>query len=258
MSNSPSNKSNCKPQAAFIIIGNEILDGSTKEGNLQTLIAGLKPKGIAVMEVRVVRDEEEHIKIALAQTTPAYDYVFTSGGIGPTHDDITSQSVAAFFNSKLELNQDALQRLTARYEDPSYINDAVKKMACIPVGAKLIDNSISAAPGFQLENVYVLAGVPKVFTVMLAEVLHQIPSSELLHSGSMTVYSGESRIAQDLIDLADPDIEIGSYPCQGQNGSYFVKVVVRSYQQELIITTLEKLAQSLHRRKIKCDKILSD
>ena len=242
-------------RAAFIIIGNEILDGSTKEGNLQTLGRGLTGKGIALVETRVVRDEMDHIKLALEQTVPRYDYVFTSGGIGPTHDDITFMAVASFFDVQLELNDESLRRLTEHYKDRglNYINEAVKKMAYAPVGAEPIDNAISAAPGFRINNVYVLAGVPEIFQSMLDSLLAKLPGGEIMHRKSLIVYSGENRIAECLAGLQNEDLEIGSYPGQADDGSYYTKVVLRSYKRQNIKDGIENLRRDLAKLNISAE-----
>ncbi|MCH9664855.1 MAG: competence/damage-inducible protein A [Gammaproteobacteria bacterium] len=253
------------PTAAFLIIGNEILDGSTKEKNLAQLIEKLKPKGILVKEARVVRDDEPTIVAALGQLCDAYDFVFTSGGIGPTHDDITVEAVAKFFGVDLHLNEEALQLMQTRYEesgkDASYMNDAVKKMAYMPPNSVLIENSISAAPGFQLGKVFVLAGVPSIFAAMLEALVVKLPNGPVMHSASMLVYAGESRIAVPLDELeqeqaAEHYLEIGSYPRQREsNGTteHFVKVVVRSHEPEYPETTLAKLKASLAELGIDCE-----
>ncbi|MBE8182366.1 MAG: competence/damage-inducible protein A [Candidatus Portiera sp.] len=249
--------------AAFLIIGNEILDGSTKDKNLAELIAQLNPKGILVREVRVVRDEEVAIIDALKQFTDAYDFVFTSGGIGPTHDDITTSTVAKFFGKELQLNQESLQTMQDRYKvegrDLSYMNDYVMKMAYLPQDAVPIKNSISAAPGFQIGKVYVLAGVPNIFQAMLESLLTEVPQGRVMHSSSMLVYVGESRIAEDLEKMEEEEsatnnLEIGSYPRRLEGGPphYSVKVVARSDQPQLPNEVLGKLQKIFKQRGIDC------
>lgn len=250
-------QSNIVPTAAFIIIGNEILDGSTREGNLVELISRLNSKGISLKEVRVVRDEEAAITSAVKHCSNNYDYVFTSGGIGPTHDDITAAAIAKCFEVELLLNEDALSRLNGRYNDPSYVNDAVRKMAYIPANAQLIDNKLSAAPGFILRNIYVLAGVPSIFQAMLDFIFKSIPQSKRLNFKSIQVNAGESRIAADLsmLDADNPELEIGSYPRKNATGEYSVKVVFRSYDMKNLYDSVETFQKALASKNIKSSEI---
>ena len=247
------------PSAAFIIIGNEILDGSTKEGNLVQLIAHLNQKGISLIEARVVRDDEQAIISAVRHCSKNYDYVFTSGGIGPTHDDITAQAIAKCFEVDLLLNDEALQRMESRYENPAYVNDAIRKMAYIPAGAELIDNEVSAAPGFRLHNTYILAGVPSIFTAMLDFIFKDIVASKILHNKSVYVHAGESRIAAQLTQLEESSsgIEIGSYPRQDDKGNYVVKVVFRGYDENAVDECRTALKKLLKEEGVKTSSVLN-
>ena len=230
-------------EAAFLIIGNEILSGRTQDSNLSTLAVKLNDIGIRVMECRVVADQEASIIEAVTALRRQYDYVFTSGGIGPTHDDITAACLAKAFNTTLERNPDAVSRLAAHYGDPAELTDARLKMAQIPVGASLIDNPVSAAPGFVLENVYVMAGVPKIFAAMVDGVLPNLRGGAPMLSKTVTSDLPESRIAAVLAEVEGrfEGVEIGSYPYfkLGQGG---VSVVIRSTDQ----ASVDQAAAAVH------------
>ena len=215
------------PTAAFIIIGNEILDGSTIDSNMPVLINRLNEKGIALKTVHIVSDDDNAIIEAVNQSRKKYDYVFTSGGIGPTHDDITTQAIANAFEVELPLHDEALRRITTFHPDP---NDSIKKMAYIPAGATLIDNTINQAPGFQLENVYVMAGVPGIFKVMVDFIFSNIDGGQTMRSRHIYVHAKESRFAKELAEIEKyyPNIQIGSYPNQADD---FIKVLFKSYDK---------------------------
>ena len=153
-------------KAALIIIGNEILSGRTQDKNLSYLANWLNEIGIQLSEVRVIRDEEKVIIDTVNHLRSEYDYVFTTGGIGPTHDDITSLSIARAFGVELEINDKALAILKEYYKDGE-LTEARMKMTMIPVGAELVDNPVSKAPGFKMDNVFVMAGIPSIMQGML-------------------------------------------------------------------------------------------
>ncbi len=230
-------------EAAFLIIGNEILSGRTQDSNLSTLATKLNDIGIRVMECRVVADQEAAIIEAVTALRGQYDYVFTSGGIGPTHDDITAACLAKAFDTTLERNPEALSRLEAHYGDPEELTDPRLKMAAIPVGARLIDNPVSAAPGFILENVYVMAGVPKIFAAMVDGVIPGLRGGTPMVSKTVTSDLPESRIATILAEVEGQfeGVEIGSYPYfkLGQGG---VSVVVRSTDEAIV----DEAAKAVH------------
>ena len=169
-------------QASLIIIGDEILSGRTEDKNLAYLAKWLGKLGINLSEVRVVLDDEEEIIEAVNSLRKKYDYVFTTGGIGPTHDDITSECVAAAFGRELVLNDEAVACLTQRSRE---LNEARLKMAHIPKGAELIDNPVSNAPGFRLDNVFVLAGIPSVAQAMFATFADSLETGETIISKSL-------------------------------------------------------------------------
>ncbi|MDD9976487.1 MAG: molybdopterin-binding protein [Boseongicola sp.] len=217
------------PKAAMLVIGDEILSGRTRDANMHHLAGRLTGAGIDLKEVRVVSDDPDAIKSAVTSLSAAHDYVFTSGGIGPTHDDITAECVAAAFNVHIDVREDAREILQAHYDRQGLeLNDARLRMARIPDDAALIENPVSAAPGFILGNVHVMAGVPSIFQAMLASVLPHLTGGEPLRSLSIQVNKGEGDIAGPLGLLADAftDLSFGSYPFQ-KDGKYGANIVIR-------------------------------
>ena len=187
--------------AGMIVIGDEILSGRTKDTNTNTIARFLTAMGIDLMEARVVGDRPEQIIEALNALRGGHDYVFTTGGIGPTPDDITADCVAAAFGVDLPEHPDAVAILERRYGDD--FNAARRRMARIPVGASLIANPVTDAPGFQLENVFVMAGVPAIMQAMLEDVGPRLRTGAVVHSGTLKVSGvGEGDVAQILIDAA--------------------------------------------------------
>ena len=215
-------------KASLIIIGNEILSGRTQDKNLAYLAIWLNEIGIQLAEVRVIRDEENEIIETVNLLRKKYDYVFTTGGIGPTHDDITSESVAKAFNVDLEVNQRALDILKEYYKD-SELTEARMKMTKIPKGAELVENPVSKAPGFKIENVFVMAGIPKIMQGMLEGAKIHLSGGKPVRSESIDVFMPESFIAAELSNLQDKfkDVEIGSYPFV-KEGKYGTSLVMRS------------------------------
>ncbi|NNK15666.1 MAG: competence/damage-inducible protein A, partial [Sulfitobacter sp.] len=210
------------PTAAMIVIGDEILSGRTRDSNMHYLAGQLTEAGIDLKEVRVIGDERGTIIAAVQAMSRAYDYVFTSGGIGPTHDDITADCIAAAFDASIDVRDDARAILAEHYEKSgTELNTARLRMARIPEGADLIDNPVSAAPGFRLENVHVMAGVPSVFQAMVASVLPTLTGGAPLISKTLRIERGEGDIAGPLGALAEeyPLLSMGSYPFQ-KDGKY--------------------------------------
>jgi molybdenum cofactor synthesis domain-containing protein len=211
--------------AAVLVIGNEILSGRTRDSNLNYIAIGLTEIGIRLMEARVVPDIEAKIIEAVNALRAAYDYVFTTGGIGPTHDDITSACIAKAFGLKLVKDQRAVDRLTAQYGGAN-LTEARLRMAHVPEGARLVDNPISAAPGFNVENVYVLAGVPAICQAMFDGLKGDLTRGDRVLSKTVSAHVGEGMIAKDLGALQDryAALDIGSYPFfrQGKFGASFV------------------------------------
>ncbi len=232
------------PSAAMLVIGDEILTGRTRDANMHHLAGALTKHGIALREVRVVPDEREAIVEALRALASAWDTVFTSGGIGPTHDDITSDAVAEAFGRPIDVRDDARAILEAHYERKGLeLNAARLRMARIPEGATLIDNPISAAPGFTLENVHVMAGVPSIFEAMVASVLPTLTGGPPLLSQSLRIERGEGEIAGPLGELAQEfsDLSFGSYPSQ-QGGVLGATVVVRGADGTRVDAAMQRLA----------------
>ncbi|MEO1796410.1 MAG: molybdopterin-binding protein [Pseudomonadota bacterium] len=217
------------PTAAMLVIGDEILSGRTRDANMHYLAGQLTEKGVDLKEVRVVSDDRDAIVAAVNALRGAYDHVFTSGGIGPTHDDITADCVAAAFGDGIDVRADADKLLGDYYASNGRdYNAARKRMARIPDSATLIENPVSIAPGFTIGNVHVMAGVPKVFQAMVATVLATIDGGAPLLSVSVRIERGEGDIAGPLGQIAEgyPDISIGSYPFQ-ENGRFGANIVLR-------------------------------
>ena len=201
--------------AALCIIGNEILSGRTKDKNIGYLAEELTKMGITMREVRIVPDIESEIIDTVRHLSERYTYVFTSGGIGPTHDDITTECIAKAFGAELEENEEAMRRLTAHYANSGVeFNEARRKMGIIPVGAELIDNPISAAPGFILKNVHVMAGVPRIMQAMFELLKGKLEGGAKVISKTVSCTVGEGTVAGGLgeIQARYPKVDIGSYP----------------------------------------------
>lgn len=199
--------------AAVLVIGDEILSGRTQDVNLANIARFLSPLGIDLLEARFVPDLEDEIVAAINALRCRYTYVFTTGGIGPTHDDITTDAIAAAFGLAVEYDETALAILAARYR-PGEFNESRRRMARIPRGANLIHNSVSAAPGFQIENVFVMAGVPRIMQAMLEDIRPRLEAGVPVISRSLRTNLPEGRIAAPLeaVQKAHPDLRIGSYP----------------------------------------------
>ena len=219
-------------KASLIIIGNEILSGRTQDKNLSYLANWLNEIGIQLAEVRVIRDEEEIVVETVNYLRSTYDYVFTTGGIGPTHDDITSLCIAKAFGVELEINAGALGILKEYYKDGE-LTDARMKMTKMPVGSELIENPVSRAPGFKMDNVFVLAGIPSIMQGMLEGARKHLTVGEVVKSKSIDVFTPESNVADALTDLQDKysEVEIGSYPFNKDN-RFGTSVVMRSSDEE--------------------------
>ena len=203
------------PTAAIMLVGNEILSGRTQDANIRFIAERLAARGVRLSEVRVIRDEEQAIIKTARELSRAYDLVFSTGGIGPTHDDITAESLSKALGTPLEINVEAKRRLEEYYRAKgSDVNEGRMRMARIPKGAALIDNPVSVAPGFRLENVYVMAGVPKIMQGMFLNIEPELPQGTPLLSRTIRAALREGDIAIELekIQKAFPDVEIGSYP----------------------------------------------
>ena len=234
------------PTAAMLVIGDEILSGRTRDANMHHLAGKLSEVGIDLKEVRVVSDEADAIIAAVQALAKTYAHVFTSGGIGPTHDDNTAECIAAAFDTPIDIRADARALLQAHYDRQSMeLNAARLRMARIPDGARLIDNPVSIAPGFQLENVYVMAGVPSVFQAMVASVLPTLTGGAPLISTSTRIERGEGDIAGPLADLvaAHSNVSFGSYPYI-KNGVYGANIVVRGADSQAVSDATQALIQA--------------
>lgn len=232
------------PTAAMLVIGDEILSGRTRDSNMHYLAQQLTKQGIDLREARMVSDDRAAIVAAVKALSAAFDHVFTSGGIGPTHDDITADAVAAAFGASIGVRQDAYDLLAAHYErQGSEFNEARQRMARIPEGARLIDNPVSIAPGFTLGNVHVMAGVPSVFEAMVASVLPTLTGGAPLLSQSLRIQRGEGEIAGPLSALAAEfaDLSIGSYPFQ-KDGVYGANIVIRGSEGARVDAAMTRLA----------------
>ncbi|HBS48955.1 MAG TPA: competence/damage-inducible protein A [Rhodobacteraceae bacterium] len=230
--------------AAMLVIGDEILSGRTRDANMHYLAQELTKHGIELKEARVVSDDRDAIIAAVRALSDAYDHVFTSGGIGPTHDDITAECIAAAFGLPIGVRDDARALLQAHYDATGLeLNEARLRMARIPEGASLIDNPVSAAPGFTLRNVHVMAGVPAIFEAMVAGVLARVARGQPLLSQSLRIQRGEGEIAGPLAKLAEdfPDLSIGCYPFQ-KDGPFGANVVIRGTDAARLDAAVTRLA----------------
>ncbi|MET0545915.1 MAG: molybdopterin-binding protein [Caulobacterales bacterium] len=229
--------------AAVLLIGDELLSGRTRDSNLQAIAEFLAPLGVGVGECRTVPDVHERIVEALNTLRETYDYVFTTGGIGPTHDDITADAIAAAFGVPIDVRADALQLLFGHYGGSSDLTDARRRMARIPEGADLVINSRSGAPGFHIGNVFVLAGVPLIARAMLQDVAHRIKGAAPLLSRSVRGKGlKEGDFAADLEALAKemPDLSFGSYPFFEFSGTG-ASIVVRGLDPERLDDAIQRV-----------------
>jgi molybdenum cofactor synthesis domain-containing protein len=225
---------NTKVNAAILIIGNEILSGRTQDTNTSTIALWLNSIGVKVGEVRVIPDVEKTIIDTLNLLRKNYDYVFTTGGIGPTHDDITAESVSKTFGLKYEIHKEAFKILEAYYKQGEF-NEGRQKMVWMPKNANLILNPTSGAPGFNIENVFCLPGVPSILKSMLGGLTNKIVGGKPILSLTVSLRTVESEIANSLSKVQDKnkDVEIGSYPFF-QAGKLGVSIVIRSEDQRQI------------------------
>ncbi len=235
------------PTAAMLVIGDEILSGRTRDANMHHLAGELTTVGIDLKEVRVVSDDEGAIVAAVNALRSAFDHVFTSGGIGPTHDDITADSIAAAFGVPIGVRADARAILQAHYDKQGIeLNEARLRMARVPDDADLIDNPVSAAPGFTLGNVHVMAGVPTIFQAMVAGLLPTLTGGAPLVSETLRVAMPEGELAGPLGALAEahPSLSIGSYPFI-KDGEYGANVVIRGSDPAAVNTAASELRDRL-------------
>lgn len=227
--------------ACVLIIGNEILSGRTPDANLAFLAEGLNEVGIRLREARVIPDDREMIVRTLNDVRVTFDYVFTTGGIGPTHDDITSACVAEAFGVPLIVHPEARRLLESHYP-PGGLNEARLRMAQVPDGAVLLPNPISRAPGFRIGNVHVLAGVPQIMQATFNELKHRLRGGARMLSRSVSCALAEGTLAKDLGALQDRygDLEIGSYP-YFRRSDFGVTLVIRGIDRARILAAAEEL-----------------
>tara|TARA_B110001454_G_C12622292_1_gene393353 strand:- start:235 stop:987 length:753 start_codon:yes stop_codon:yes gene_type:complete len=241
---------NIKVNAAILIIGNEILSGRTQDTNTSTIALWLNSIGVKVNEVRVIPDIEETIVDTVNLLRKNNNYVFTTGGIGPTHDDITAKSISKAFGLNYEIHKEAFKILEAYYK-PGEFNEGRQKMIWMPKGAKLILNSTSGAPGFSIENVFCLPGVPSIMKSMLGGLKNEIIGGEPILSYTISLRTVESEIANSLTTVQDnnKDVEIGSYPFF-QAGKLGVSIVIRSEDQSKIDICSSQILDFITLKKI--------
>ena len=209
------------PTACLLVIGNEVLSGRTQDANIRFIATGLGGRGIPLREVRVIPDVAETIIATVNEVRARFDHVFTTGGIGPTHDDITSECIAAAFGVPWEKHPEAWARLDAHYQ-PGEFNAARQRMATMPRGATLIDNAVSLAPGFSIGNVHVMAGVPRIMQSMFQALLPRLAGGPPVLSRAVharAVLEGHIAAGLAAVQARFPDLEIGSYPYYRESGN---------------------------------------
>ena len=245
------NKANIKVHAAIIVIGNEILSGRTQDVNVAFLSKWLNDLGVRVTEVRVIEDKEESIVNCINEVKNKFKYVFTTGGIGPTHDDITSKSIARAFKLKYDFHKEAYDILE-KYYSPGKFNEGRKKMAKIPDQAELIYNPSSGAPGFMVKNVFCLPGVPSILRSMVEGLKNKIIGGKKILSKTISVNTVESEIAKPLENVQNKfkGIEIGSYPFF-RLGKIGVSIVMRSTDKNQIDDCSKEIVNFIQKKKIR-------
>ena len=241
---------NKKVNAAILIIGNEILSGRTKDTNTSTIALWLNSLGVKVKEVRVIPDIEEIIIQSVNNLRKNNDYIFTTGGIGPTHDDITAQSISKAFSLKYEIHKEAYKILEGYYK-PGEFNEGRQKMVWMPENANLILNPTSGAPGFNVENVFCLPGVPSILKSMLGGLKNKIIGGKPILNLTISLRTVESEIANSLAEVQNKflDVEIGSYPFF-QAGKLGVSIVIRSEDQFKIDNCNSQILEFVNEKKI--------
>ena len=226
--------------ACVLIIGNEILSGRTQDANLAFLAQGLNETGIRVREARVIPDDHDVIVRAVNEARRIFDYIFTTGGIGPTHDDITAQCIADAFSVALIVHPEARRLLESHYP-PGHLNEARLRMAMVPEGATLLPNPISRAPGFQIGNVFVLPGVPSIMQGIFEQLKYRLAGGDKVLSRSVSCQLAEGTLAKDLAALQDryPDVEIGSYP-YFRRSDFGVTLVLRGTDRDRLLAATKE------------------
>ena len=234
------------PTAAMIVIGDEILSGRTRDSNMHYLAKELVNVGVSLKEVRIISDDQEEIILSTNELRKKFNYVFTSGGIGPTHDDITADSIAKAFKVKIGVRSDAKNLLTKYYKQNGIeLNSSRIRMARIPDTAELIENTISGAPGFKIENVFVMAGVPSIFQSMVDVTLTNMKHGSPLKSKSIILNLPEGEIAEKLKAIAseNPEFSFGSYPFL-RDGILGTDIVIRGHNMKIIEILAQKVRET--------------
>lgn len=249
------------PTAGVVLIGDELLSGRTRDINLQHVAQFLEPLGIPVIECRTVTDDQAAIADAVNALRSRYSYVFTTGGIGPTHDDITADAIAAAFGVEISEHAEVAAALAARYaEMGTEFTPARRRMARIPQGASLVDNPVSGAPGFQIENVFVMAGVPGIARAMLEDIGPRLETGTVVHSVTVRgkgLREGDLADSLSALDDAMPDVAFGSYPWFVSSEESGVHLVARTRRADLLAEIETKLAD-LVRAQGKTPEIVKD
>ncbi len=236
--------------AGIIIIGDEILTGRTSDLNINWIAKELNLIGVRLKEARVIPDEKKIIINSIKSFKQKFTYVFTCGGIGPTHDDITTESVADALSLELEKNEEAMKRLKKHYSNTKIeFNEARQKMAVIPIGAKLIDNAVSAAPGFNIDNLFVFAGVPRIMQSMFDSIKGNLIGGKIIFDKTLTCDLGEGVIAKSLEEIENKykNLKIGSYPYFKPEG-YGTSLVLRSEKKETTLSATADLIKIIHKK----------
>ena len=243
-------KKNKKVNAAILIIGNEILSGRTQDSNTSTLALWLNSIGVKIQEVRIIPDIEQIIINNVNELRKVNEYVFTTGGIGPTHDDITAESISKAFNLNYEIHNEAFKILETYYK-PGEFNEGRQKMVWMPKNAKLILNPTSGAPGFSVENVFCLPGVPSILKSMIGGLKNEIVGGEPILSHTISLKTVESEIATSLTEIQKKnlEVEIGSYPFF-QAGKLGVSIVMRAEDQSKIDLCSSEILELANQKKI--------
>lgn len=232
--------------AAILVIGNEILSGRTKDANIQYLATELGKLGVRVMECRVIPDIEATVVATVNELRAKFDYLFTTGGIGPTHDDITADCIAKAFGVGISEHPEAVARMTRHYGDPALFTPARRRMARVPDGATLVDNPVSVAPGFQMGNVFTFAGIPTIVQAMFQSMKHRLAGGDPVLSRTVRTNLPEGVIADPLGALQKrfEDIDIGSYP-GFRAGKVSVSLVLRGTNDARLTTAATELIDTI-------------
>ena len=234
--------------AGIAVIGNEILSGSVQDENVAYIARGLNEIGIRLREVRVVPDIHQEIADAVNALRARWDYVFTTGGIGPTHDDITAEAVGLAFGRKVDYHPEAFERLAAFYADRGQeFTDGRKRMTLAPEGAELVNNEMMIAPGIKIENVFVLAGVPRIAHAMFEAAKVHLKGGSVMQSRSISTHLVEGELAGPLAEIQKrfPASDVGSYPFYNTPRGNGVKLVVRGTDKALLMTVGDEIRQMI-------------